>query len=84
MGEHLAALDEAFAALATFDPASLETTLRATAETRGVKAGALIHATRVAVTGKTVSPGLFETLALIGRERVHARLRTAIALATKD
>jgi glutamyl-tRNA synthetase len=74
MDGHLSALDAAFARLDTFDIASTEAALRATAEARGVKAGALIHAVRVAVTGKTVSPGLFEVLSLLGRQRVHTRL----------
>ena len=74
MAAHLAALDQAFAALPAFDAASTEVALRSLADARGVKAGALIHAVRVAVTGKTVSPGLFEVLALLGRDRVHARL----------
>ena len=51
----------------------LETALRGTAEQQGVKAGALIHATRVAVTGRAVSPGLFEVLELLGRERTVTR-----------
>ena len=75
VGEHLLALDAAFRALETFDPASIETVLRATAEARGVKAATLIHAVRVTVTGKGISPGLFEVLALLGRERVHARVK---------
>ena len=70
----LEAIDSAFTALETFDPASTETTLRALAEARGVKAGVLIHAVRVAITGKTVSPGLFDVIALLGRDRVRARL----------
>ena len=37
-----------------------------------MKAGALIHATRVALTGKAVSPGLFEVVALVGQAR-HRR-----------
>jgi len=74
MSEHLAALDAAWADLATFDPLSIETSLRAAADVRGVKAATLIHAVRVALTGKTVSPGLFEVVALLGRERTHARL----------
>ena len=45
-----------------------------TAAARGIKAGALIHATRVAVTGRTTSPGLFEVLALLGRDTTLARL----------
>ena len=40
-----------------------------------MKAAALIHAVRVAVTGKAVSPGLFEVLALLGRDAVHASSR---------
>ena len=55
-------------------PPRLETALRPVAEARGVKAASLIHASRVAVTGKTVSPGLFDVLALLGRTRVHERL----------
>jgi glutamyl-tRNA synthetase len=81
MDEHLAAIAAAFEDLSTFDPASLESALRHTAELRGVKAASLIHATRVAVTGKSVSPGLFEVLSLLGRERVRARLAEAARLA---
>jgi glutamyl-tRNA synthetase len=62
---------------ASFDPASIEQTVRSTAEDAGVKAAALIHATRVAVTGRAVSAGLFDVLALLGRERVVHRLERA-------
>ena len=71
---HLKALAEAFAALPEFDVASTEAALRQVAEARGLKAGTLIHAVRVAVTGSAVSPGIFEVLALVGRPRVLARL----------
>jgi len=81
MAGHLAALDAAFAALATFDATSTEAALRSTADARGVKPASLIHAVRVATTGKSVSPGLFEVLALVGRNEVHARLRAAAELA---
>ena len=47
-----------------------------------MKAATLIHAVRVAVTGKVTSPGLFEVLALVGRDLVRSRLTTAIALAS--
>jgi len=70
---HVAALRAAYADCA-FDEATLETTLRQVAEARGVKAGTLIHATRIAMTGRMVSPGLFEMLALLGRDTVLARL----------
>jgi glutamyl-tRNA synthetase len=77
MDAHLAALAATFAALETFDSASTEAALRALAAARGVKAGVLIHAVRVAVTGKTVSPGLFDVLALLGRDRVATRVAAA-------
>jgi len=77
MDEHLAALDAAFASLDTFDPVSIEAALRSVADARGVKAGSLIHAMRVAMTGKTVSPGLFDVLSLLGRARVRQRLAEA-------
>jgi glutamyl-tRNA synthetase len=81
MGEHLAALGNACAELPAFEPAAIEGALRAVAGARGVKAASLIHASRVAVTGKAVSPGLFEVLALLGRTRVRARLEAASRLA---
>jgi glutamyl-tRNA synthetase len=74
MPAHLKALADAFAALPEFEVASTEAALRQVAEARGLKAGTLIHAVRVAVTGTSVSPGLFEVLALVGRARVLARL----------
>jgi glutamyl-tRNA synthetase len=67
----------AFARLPAFEKAALEAELRAAADRTGVKAGALIHATRVAVTGRAVSPGLFEVLELLGCARVVARLDAA-------
>jgi glutamyl/glutaminyl-tRNA synthetase len=77
MDAHVGAIAATLAGLETFDPASTEAALRALAEARGVKAGVFIHAVRVAVTGKTVSPGLFEVLALLGRDRVGKRLANA-------
>jgi glutamyl-tRNA synthetase len=72
--EHVGALREALAACAPWDEAAIEATLRGVADARGLKAGVLIHATRIAMTGRMVSPGLFEMLGLLGRERVVARL----------
>jgi glutamyl-tRNA synthetase len=57
-----------------FAAADLEAALRRLADERGVKAGTLIHATRVAVTGQAVSPGIFEVLEVMGRDRVVSRL----------
>jgi glutamyl-tRNA synthetase len=81
--EHLIAVDAALAGLATFDAGSVEQVVRAVAEARGVKGGALFHAIRVAVTGRSVSPGLFEVVALVGRVRTHERLDAAVQLVTQ-
>jgi glutamyl-tRNA synthetase len=76
---HLDAWREELELVNPFDAATLEEKLRALAGTRGIKAGPLIHATRVAVTGQAVSPGIFEVLELVGRDRSVARLATALA-----
>lgn len=76
--EHLRALTAAFGNLPAFDAATTEAALRSVADEREAKAASLIHAVRVAITGRTASPGLFEVLALVGRERVRARLTAAV------
>jgi glutamyl-tRNA synthetase len=75
LSEHVAALADGIARLSAFDTAAVEACLRELANLRGVKAGTLIHATRVALTGRAVSPGLFEVAALMGQSRVIDRLR---------
>jgi glutamyl-tRNA synthetase len=79
-GPDVAALRNAYAqtiaGLEPFNAATLEAALRTLAADRGVKAGVLIHATRVAVTGQGNSPGLFEVLELVGRDRVVRRLES--------
>jgi len=77
------ALPQMLESITPFDSATLEPAVRALAESRGVKAAALIHATRVAVTGRSVSPGLFDVLELLGRDRVISRLREAQKFLTK-
>jgi len=58
---------------------ALETALRALVEQLGVKPGPLFSAIRIAVTGRSVAPPLFDTLAGVGRERSLARIAAAIA-----
>ncbi|GIV88589.1 MAG: glutamate--tRNA ligase [Chloroflexus sp.] len=58
---------------------ALETALRALVEQLGVKPGPLFSAIRIAVTGRSVAPPLFDTLAGVGRERSLERLAAAIA-----
>ncbi len=67
----------------TFEADELEPPLRALAETRGWKAGDLFMAIRVAVTGRTATPPLFDTLVALGRDRTLHRLDRAIELLTR-
>jgi glutamyl-tRNA synthetase len=79
--EALAAAREAIAAhdAVTWEADELEPPLRALAEARGWKAGDLFMAIRVATTGKTATPPLFDTLVALGRDRTLARLDAAAA-----
>ena len=62
----------------TFDHDSLEGTLRPLAEELGLKAGQLFSPLRVAITGRTAAPPLFETMVVLGKERCLQRLRVAV------
>ncbi|HEV2491877.1 MAG TPA: glutamate--tRNA ligase [Terriglobia bacterium] len=77
LAEYLGALAERLAKIEPFDLVETEKCLRALAEERGVKAGLLINAARVALTGQAVAPGLFEVMVTLGRERAVDRLRRA-------
>lgn len=73
----LDALADRLAATEPFDLVGTEAALRSLAEEKGVKAGLLINATRVALTGQAVAPSLFEVMLVLGRDRVLARSRRA-------
>ena len=64
------------------DPASLEALYRGLAAELGLRLVDLAQLTRIALTGKSASPPLFEVMALIGRDETLARLRRALAAAT--
>ena len=70
----------ALTSVAPFEPAELEESLKRVVEDAGVKVGDLVHAVRVAVTGKTVGPGLYDCLAILGREKSLVRLEKALPL----
>jgi glutamyl-tRNA synthetase len=74
LGLDVEALTTALEKALPFDESHVEAVVRGTAAERGLKAGDLIHAARVAVTGRTASPGIFEVLVLLGRERTVKRL----------
>jgi glutamyl/glutaminyl-tRNA synthetase len=76
-GARLEALAARLEADREFSLASLERVTRGLAGELGIKAGELMSAARVALTGRKVAPGLFEVMWLLGRERAVRRLRDA-------
>jgi glutamyl-tRNA synthetase len=74
----LGAVRERLAALTTWTPEAVEQALRSLAEARGVAAGKLFQPLRVALTGVSVSPGIFDVLSLLGRERSLQRISQAL------
>jgi glutamyl-tRNA synthetase len=77
--EVLEAVSDALQSVRQWDAESLELALRALAEKRGVAAGKLFQPLRVALTGLTVSPGIFEVLVAMGRKLSLARISDALA-----
>jgi glutamyl-tRNA synthetase len=75
--EMLVAAADALAELEPFDAERIEQALRATAHELGLKPRHAFQPIRVAVTGSTVSPGLFESLELLGRDASLSRIRRA-------
>ncbi|MEA2438792.1 MAG: nondiscriminating glutamyl-tRNA synthetase [Thermoleophilaceae bacterium] len=76
--QNLARAREALASVEGFDEAGVERALTALVEELGVKPGKLFQPIRVAITGSTVSPGIFESVALLGRERTLERIDRAL------
>ena len=74
----LAKMTDALTALPDWNHDACDAALRGVAAAEGVKAGLLINATRVAIVGRAVAPPLFETMVVLGKDRVIARLRRAL------
>jgi len=77
----LAALRDELRLQVDFTPAALEAQLQDFVAARGIGLGVVVHAVRVAVTGKPVGFGLFDILSILGRERVVRRIGLALARA---
>lgn len=80
----LTKLADALAALPEWNHDACDGALRTLATAKGVKAGLLINATRVAIVGRAVAPPLFETMDVLGREAVVTRLRRAVSFLSKS
>ena len=78
MRDLVAAARERLAA-STWDAVALEQSLRALAESRGIGAGAIFQPLRVALTGSSASPGIFDVLMLLGRDTSLRRIDAALA-----
>jgi glutamyl-tRNA synthetase len=77
--ETLTQARQAIAAAEPFDAAGVETALREVVERSGRKPGKVFQPVRVAISGRTVSPGIFESVALLGREETLARIDQALS-----
>lgn len=75
MGREFGVLADALAQLQEYDLKTTEAAFRSAVAGLGVEAGTLVHPVRVALTGKAVGPGLFDTMMLLGQEKTIARLR---------
>lgn len=70
-------LESRFSKLEEFNAQNIEKEFRDYIAERGIKSRDLIHPLRAALTGKTIGPGLFEAVALLGKEKVKKRLQSA-------
>jgi glutamyl-tRNA synthetase len=74
----LAATRDTLAALGTWEPAAMEEALRQLAERQNTTGGKIFQPLRVALTGLTVSPGIFEVMVMLGRELTLSRIDRAV------
>ena len=79
----LTKLVQALEGLETFDEASIEQVFQHLMAEQGVKLGTVAQPARVALTGGTVSPSIYEVMAILGRERVLTRMRSALEWITR-
>ncbi len=80
----LTAVRKCLSDLGGWQPASMEEALRKLAETRGVAAGKIFQPLRLALTGMTVSPGIFDVLLTMGRELSLHRIDDALRYLAVD
>jgi glutamyl-tRNA synthetase len=76
----LQAVRDAFTTLETFGAGEIEAALKTTAANLGAKIGAIVHPTRLAVTGSNVGPSLYHLLEVLGKEKVLARIDRALTI----
>jgi glutamyl-tRNA synthetase len=82
--EILEAARDALSAADPFTEETVEAALRGVVERRGLKPGKVFQPVRVAIAGTTASPGIFESVALLGRDTTLARIDGALSRAEGD
>ncbi|PTX93113.1 glutamate--tRNA ligase [Spartobacteria bacterium LR76] len=78
--ERLKQLGEAFSTVTEWTHPNIEAKLKELAASLGVKVGELVHPARVAVSGRSVGPGLYEMMEVLGKDRVLARFARAATI----
>jgi len=73
--QSLVTLAERLTQISTFSPESTEKVFREVVKDLGLQSAELVHPVRMLLTGKTIGPGLFETMSLVGKDKTLERLR---------
>jgi glutamyl-tRNA synthetase len=81
--QFLANFAERLSTIEPFEPEAIEASLKSLLEEREMKISDVIHALRVAVTGKAVGFGMFETMAILGRESCQKRIERAVGMVSR-
>jgi glutamyl/glutaminyl-tRNA synthetase len=76
--DKLTTLRDALERLSLFRAAEIEAALKATAKSLGVKAGVLVHPTRLACTGRQIGPSLYHLMEVLGKDRTLGRIGRAL------
>jgi glutamyl-tRNA synthetase len=84
VAEILTATRERLSTLVAWDPTAMETALRALAEELGISGGKIFQPLRVALTGQSASPGIFDVLVVLGRDTSLDRLDAAVRWLKSD
>lgn len=77
-------LFQRLSAVSSFTAAEMETVFKNVMDEKGIKLSKLAQPVRVALTGRTVSPGIYEVMEILGKDRSLARLKKAIDLIPSD
>jgi len=84
LSKEFSLLEERFNNLASFDTKTVEEAFRGLVNELDIKAGELIHPLRAALTGKTIGPGIFDVVTLLGKEKVLSRIGRLIKTMKKQ